>query len=307
MKTEFQLIGFRFRQIYRALQHLGWGYVLLILPFLAIGLLFFLEKISQLEHPNSLLIGYVVIVLVAHTRRSDLKFLKKINLNKPVLFILEYSLLCLPFSLILLFMNDFPQVIMGHLGLIVLSIAIARFDYDGSFKSINWRLHFIPNELFEWKGSIRRYHVGFLMLWTLGLFMAMHELAYFIFVFMYAGIIAGTFKPTEGKELKPTSYLAFYKKIIQNNLFLCLLLSPHFVVYLIYNGEFWYILIGIIIYFFLYQCYCIFYKYANYVQYRAVNNDLPTVLFIFLCPLLPFSLVLLFKTFNRAKKTIHHA
>lgn len=307
MKKEVRLVRFRFLQIFRALKHLGWTYVVLILPFLFISLLFFLEKITQIENKNMLLLGYIVIICIAHTKRSDLIFLNKVSVKKSILFILEYSFLCSPYSMLLLFLGWYNLFLLGHLGIVILSILIANYNFHLQLKSTNWSLKWIPNDLFEWKGSIRMYHYGWVLLWGLGLFMATHELAYFMFVFMFAGVIGGAFKPTEGKELKPTTTKDFYKKVAKNSLFLGLMLSPHFVMYLIYNNDFWYVLLGIMLYFFLFQCYCIFFKYANYVQYRAVNNDFPVAIFIFLCPFLPFSLILLFRTFSRAKKMINYA
>lgn len=306
MNTSQQLIRFRFKQLYRTLQHIGWGYVLLILPILFIGLLSVLAYMTKLENKYILLLGYVFIPFLAHQKRKDLIFLQQLQVKEWRLFLLEYSLLCLPYTFILLFLKWWNLALYGHSLVVLFSLMMPLVKTKTVFPSSNWALSFIPNYLFEWKGSIRQYHIGFILLWLLGLFMATHELAYFLFVFMFAGIIGGTFKPTEGKELKPANTNSFYKKIIQNTLFLLLILLPHFGMYLYYNGAFWFVLVGIVLYFVLFQSYCIFYKYANYVQYRAVNNDLPVAIFIFLCPFLPFSLFLLYRTFRRARIMVNY-
>lgn len=302
---EQKLIRFRFRQLYRTLQHVGWGYVLLILPILFIGLLSVLAYMTKLENKYVLLLGYVLFPFLAHQKRTDLMFLQQVQVKQWLLFLLEYSLLCLPYTFILLFLKWLDLALYGHCLVVLFALLATFINTKTAFPASNWALSFIPNYLFEWKGSIRRYHVGLIALWLLACLMATHELAYFLFVFMFAGIIGGTFKPTEGKELKPTTTTTFYKKIIRNTLFLLLILLPHASLYLYYNGEFWFVLVGILIYFMLFQCYCIFYKYANYVQYRDVNNDLPVAIFIFLCPFLPFSLFLLYRTFRRAKVMVN--
>lgn len=303
VKQALKLFQFRLQQIFRFIKTIGWVYLIFIFPILFIFVLSLLESIQQFENKTPLLLAYL-LPLAIHTKRPDFAFLIKIKVKRFYLFLLEYHFACLPFSLMLLGLGIYQIPILGHIMLSILALMLAIRDFKLENKQSNWALNLIPNTFFEWKTGIRRYHLFFILLWLFGCVTTLTAYTYFIFVFMFAGIIAEIFKPTEAKELKPLNLSDFYKKITRNTLFLGILLLPHLLLYCFFNPSFWWISLGIALYMLLFQLYCIAYKYAHYSQYRKqVNNELPAMLFMFLCPFLPISLLLLSKTFMDARKS----
>lgn len=307
MNKELKIIQFRFRQFFRICQTIGWGYLLVLCPILFLFTLGGLESIRQLDHPSIVGVLYGMLTIPVHLKRKDLSFLQQIRTNRPLLFWMEYQLLCLPLSIALLAIGLFEPVIYGHILVTVLAFILVKINLNLSIRSSNWALSFLPNHLFEWKASIRKHQFFFLAIWIIGWFTATNRFAYFVFFFLFLGLIPDAFNPTEGKELKPTSFGQLHLKVLKNGFFLSLLLLPHFLIYLYCNPSYWFVIVGIYSYLILIQTYSIYYKYAHFSQYGMVYNEVPTLLFMFLAPILPISLLLLLKAFFKARKRINYA
>ena len=307
MNTEMKMIKFRFLQLFRFLSTMGWIYVLISIPILAILVLSMLEYMQGLDGNYLLLLPYLILCLAFHSIRNDGIFLRKINSNLFFLLSMEYALISLPFSSMLLILGYYKIAIFGHLGVLGLSFVLSKVDLKVGQKRCAWPLQFIPDYFFEWKSVIRKFNYKLILFWILGLIAASHPVVYFFFVLLFAAIIADTFKYNEGKELRNHGNRNLYRKLGLNSLLLLTFLVPHILTYLSFNPQFWYVILGILIYLQLIQFYCISYKYAHYTQYHHVYNELPVAIFILLCPVLPFSLTLIAYTFIRAKKLYQYA
>jgi hypothetical protein len=307
MSAEQEFIKFRLKQFIRILKSIGWINLLIVTPM---GLIFILSVIESLQNqinPYITLICYVLLVPLVHGYRKDDKFLKKIKVSRFRLYTIEYFLMCLPLSFIFYILGYWWVVVMGNIAIILLSALFLKYNLELSSSSKNWRLTFFPDTLFEWKSSIRLFNYKLISLWLLGAITAIYVYAYFIFVFLFITIISSTFKPTEGKELRPYDVHELISKVKQNNFMLILCLIPHVIIFLALNISYWYIILGIALYLILYQTYCIFYKYGTYTQYTDSSNQVATAIFMILCPIIPISIPIIIFSFFKARNRIQNA
>ncbi|NOU61058.1 hypothetical protein [Marinifilum caeruleilacunae] len=306
MNTETEIIAFRIKQFYRILKTIGWIKLLILSPLAFAFILVVVDKIKNAHSPYLALL-YAFVILLCHAQRKDKLFLQKLEVSSLKVYLLEYSLLAFPLSLLFL-LNAYWQIALtGHMMIVLLCFVFVKYRVTSSFKPKNWHIPFIPDSLFEWKKSIRLYNYKLFILWALGAFSAVHEYAYFFFVFLFVTILSATFKSSEGKELRPNNAKQLLSKIRDNTSFLAIILTPHIAVFLFFNPSYWHVILGVFLYFILYQIYCIVYKYSIWSQYKDSPNHVPTAIFMILCPILPISIPYLIYTYQKAKNRIQHA
>lgn len=306
MNVELELIKFRFKQLFRTIKSVGWANLLIAVPILFLFLLAAVEKLQNIYSPYAVFL-YGFLVSIVHPQRKDHAFLRKIEASRLKLYSLEYSLLCLPLSLVLGVSGCWRLAGMGHLSVILLSGILPSYSLAFSSSSGNWRIASLPDVFFEWKASARRYNYALWVLWILGVLTALNSYAYFMFAFALLSIISETFKPSEGKELRPAGGKQILMKLGYNTWLLIIVLTPHIAIYLSINSAYWNIMIGIILYIVLYQVYCILYKYGTYSQYRDAPNQISTLVFIAICPVLIVSIPMVMHAFNKAKNRMRYA
>lgn len=307
MNTEPEFIKFRIKQFIRIIRGIGWINLLIISPMVLIFILAVIEKLQNQLNSYFAVLSYLLVVIITHGVRKDDKFLKKIEVSRLRLYALEYFLMCLPISIIFCLIGHWWAVAMGNLIILFLSIVFLKYGVKISLSFKKWQLAIISDTLFEWKSSIRRYNYKLILLWLLGVVTAANVYAYFFFFFLFITIISATFKPTEGKEFRPNNVKELVVKIKHNNYMLMLCLTPHVIIFLLSNIAFWYVILGIALYFILYHTYCILYKYGTYSQYRDSSNQIPTAIFMILCPILPISIPIIIFSFFKARNRIKYA
>lgn len=307
MNNELSLLKFRLLQAYRFVKYIGLIYIILLIPILAIMLLMLAASLEHNANPYFLTAFYPVLISLVHGARKDIPFLQKINIRTSILFLIEYQLVCIPLTLMMVFINYTSYALAGHSIVIFLSFILSKINYTLKGINSNWKLDIIPLSLFEWKGLIRRYHYKLIAFWILGLFMSINEYAIFFFVFIFTSLIPVVFKPTEGKEFKPSGTKDLLLKLMRNSIFLGLITLPHLIIYTILNPEIWFVSIGIFIYFQLNQLYAINFKYAYFSQYKDSSNEIPTIIFLILCPFVPLSIPLILFMYFKAKKNLLYA
>ncbi len=306
MNIELQFIKFRVKQFFRILRSIGWINLLVITPMIFIFILTIIENLQNKFSPYYVLI-YAIVVMMTHAYRKDDNFLKKIGVSRFILYTLEYSLMCLPLSFIFCWIGYYWIAAIGHLIIIFLSALFLKYNPKFSSSAKNWRLAFVPDTLFEWKSSIRVLNYKFIFIWLLGLATSINIYAYFFFILFFISIISETFKSTEGKEFRPVNTKQLLKKLKYNTYLMIILIIPHIIIFILSNITYWYIIIGVVLYLFLYQIYCILYKYRIYSQYRDSSNQLPAAIFAIICPLLPISIPIIIFSFFKAKNRIQYA
>lgn len=306
MRVELTLIKLRCKQLFRALKTVNIIKLLIFILLLSIFALAISEKIQK-SHSPYLLSLYPLVVILTHVQRKDYLFLKKINIFTLRLYLLEYTLLCIPLS-VMFCLGGYPGLaITGHFITILTSIVSLKLNLTASPKPKNWSIPLVPDALFEWKATIRLYNYKFFVLWGLGAFATIHEYAYFFFLLLLAPMISTTFNPSEGKELRPINTVQLLLKLKHNTCFLMAFITPHICFFLLCNPLYWYIILGITIYSILYQTYCILHKYGNYSQYRNASNGVHAFIFMLICPVLFFSIPLTIYSFIKAKNNLKHA
>lgn len=307
MNIELEFIKFRAKQCIRIVKDIGWVNLLIISPMALIFTLTVIEKLQNQLNSYFAILAYILVVIITHGSRNDGKFLKKIEVSRLKLYVIEYFLMCLPISVIFCLIGHWWAVVMGNLIILLLSVIFLKYGVKSSVSFKKWQLAIIPDTLFEWKSSMRLYNYKLILLWLFGAITAINIYAYFFFVFLFITIVSATFKPTEGKEFRPNNVKELVAKIKHNNFILMLFLTPHVVIFLLFNISFWYIILGIALYFILYQTYCILYKYSTYSQYKNYSNQVPTAIFMILCPILPISIPFIIFSFFKARNRIKYA
>lgn len=308
MQKEFSVTILRLKQIARSIQQIGWGYLLFILPILALGELVFLEKASQIESPFVLSSLYLLVFGIVHYIRKDFLFLDKLSINQRLLFLLEYNTLAGAISLLLCPAKVFTAILLGH---ILVSIAALLWPRPSITQHIATKLphlSWIPISLFEWRAGIRKFTVLLAASWLLSLVLSWHQYAYLLGVFFFSIFIPSIFNHNEGKELKPQNMQQLHQKIGRNSLFLLVVFAPQILTYSISNGLDYMPILAMSIYYILsIQVFCLLYKYANYSQYMPVYNEMPASIFLLLSPVIPISLVWLTIHYIKVKKRITYA
>lgn len=304
MSKASYFLQLRGRQLLRSFQEVGWVYLLLVIPIAGIFVLILLEFLQSTNLPIGSALFYPMIVFFIQRSRKDLVFIEKIPISKTLLFGLEYNLLLLPLSILLLIVNKFELAILGHL---LVSTLVMFFPLQKPSRSrlpLNWFIPILSILLFEWRGTIRRYHFLFIGLYLMGCVLALHYFVYQLFALIMAGLIAATFKDLENKEIL-LQQPSIERKWMYNSLFISVLLVPHGMIFLWKSPDVPLVLLGIYAYLILFQTYCLCYKYAHYSPFkRTTNNGLATGFFMILAPIFPVSIPITIYYYWQAKKSL---
>lgn len=308
----YKVLLIRFRQSFRMLQSIGWGYVILIIPL--VGLIFGLRALEALVHADNyagiffllLPIGYL------HFSRSDHSFLQQIASfsQRWLLFSFEYVLLMAPFWITLLFWGKGQMVA----GFMAGAIVLAGFDKKWA-PALRWKalsFSWIPVRAFEWRSGLRQ--MGFLLafVWLIGLLASHWMWAIPGTTIISALFCASMYEPLESKELlegpfKPGKLL--WQKIGLHSAIFHVIFSLPYLVFFVRHMTAWWILVLAIVAVQLFLSFAILVKYANWLPNREKQSG-QTLLSVFALGLLvpflaPASLGLWGYYYVKAKKRLN--
>ncbi len=298
------LLKLRLLQAFRILKEVG-PILILLLLFVSIAFISqFIGLLWEIAFPQALILGITLLAGI-HFSRKDLRFLKlcaSSNLQLKKIFLFEYLLIVLPFSIIALL----GQNIWGALGLCcstALSFILPIDKNRGLPLSWNVALKWVPLSLFELRALIRKRWLVLLFFYLIGYLSFLHIAAFYISIIGCALFISSAFEWIEPKELIHWKKNFLTQKILINLRFLFILFSPVFLLALVFHlPQFYHMLIGMLV-IVLIVVFSVLYKYAMYQPQtsRLPQSIIHALFFLFL--IIPgFQLVSILLCFWYARK-----
>lgn len=305
------LLLFRLKQGFRMLKSVG-CLLIIALPLLFI---YSLSALHSAKYTNSIVIAFVLCLIPfsIHFYRKDGRFLQHLNCSRWIIFLIEYSILLLPITLAVLIQFNKWEVfaIVHSFTLLILFFPPGLLNSQTSkSKPIP---SFIPVEIFEWRSGLRQYFYYALLLQIIGLSLCTFVGTALIITLLW-GMMAVTFyEAIEQKELFENIHFKYgllKRKVITHSLLFHTFLLPHYLLFLIFHTNYWYLILAAATLAELLLLFAIFYKYAVYrPARRRAYNQTATGLFLggFLVPFLaPGSIWYLITFWRRAIKRIQY-
>lgn len=278
-----------------------------VIPFVLIFIVLSAMRVSEI-HPIYLLFFYVICTIPLHLFRKDLLFLSQLEVDQKLVYLTEYNLIVVPFSLSILFTGFYWTIPIGH----ILSTSVAFIPNNRPQKFISKKrrtLHWIPSHLFEWRTMFRNYYWGTLLSYFIGLLLSFSVYTLPALTFYWITFIAYAFNHVEPKEMievynKRKGFIL--QKIKDHSLFFHILFVPHYCMFLVFHFQSWILLTVVILFAQLILLFCILFKYSYKLHDRIlVGNPIPVTIFTFITIiLLPVSLMILFNYWKKANAAI---
>ncbi len=272
----------RLNLLIRALHLAGWGYLLVAILACSGVILSFFGSVMASPTPEWGL-AFSLPTLLWHYYRQDKRLLHHLHLPiKPILWA-EYGFGSIPAAILLIFSKNW-------LGLAVLVACIAAIPFipfsskanqDLSKKiTLNW----IPVWAFEWKSGIRRMSWVGILLWWGSLIGSWWIGTLPLFAFLYGTAIMSFYEDVEPKEILIQTFEVKYgllKKIGQHMVLANLLIAPQAVIFIIFNVQYWYFLLAIVVFVSMVTCFSLASKYAGwYPRRQKVAQSILSGLFV---------------------------
>lgn len=265
MNTIFTFLHFRIKQFFRSIREIGiplFFILLLVTTGITFKILAFLSVVQGIE------MGFfsLVIIVSIHLTRKDSHFLKSLTVSRPLLFLAEYSLILLPVSILLFFLEKVEPAIYWQLGMLpVLLFPAGDFKNNKIAPLVN--LDKIPVKYFEIKQGFRKmfFVIVLLYLVTLGCSFFIGTLILFgVFLLMILPVFFQDFEPKEMIVLEYEKDDFLKNKVLRHLLIFQIALLPHYLMFLFYHFEMWYLGLACFVGLSLGIMFNIVYKYASY-------------------------------------------
>ncbi|MFK8004984.1 MAG: hypothetical protein AB8H03_01375 [Saprospiraceae bacterium] len=265
MNTIFTFISFRIKQFSRSIREIGiplFLILLLVTTGITFKILVFLSEVQGIE------MGILSLIIIGsiHSTRKDTHFLKSLTVSQPLLFLAEYSLLLLPVSIVLFFLGKIEPAIYWQLGMLpVLLLPAGNLKNNKIAPLIS--LDKIPFKYFEIKLGLRKMFFGIVLSYFVALGCSFFIGTLILFSILLLMLLPTFFEYFEPKEMIVLEYEKgnFLKRKIFSHLFIFqIALLPHYLLFLFYHFEMWYLGLACFIGLSLGIIFSIVYKYASY-------------------------------------------
>lgn len=307
-----QIANVRCKQFYRMLCSIGIWLLLLISPILFIAILGLLEKIQE-GAAIEFSVYALLLLMINHLFRKDSLFLQKLNVAPFFIYLVDYMLLFLPLNMIVLLLTGNWQLPL----IITIGIPIIAL-----LPQIKWRpfqmrrgvaLNWIPIEAFEWRTGLREYFYWMALLYIIALCLCQFIATALVSTIVFGAITVGYYSYIEAKEMAEViAYRSSFLKRKASLLSLMFhgLMLPHYLLFLVFHFQYWYILLVVMFMIELLLLFGLFFKYANFYPGRGkLYNQMPLGLFMMgaLIPICtPVSLCFLIIYYKRAVKNLNY-
>jgi len=276
-----KILIFRLKQLWRLFKQVGFARIVLLAIIIAGFLVFELHDLISGDYLLAVLI-YPLIILPIHLLRKDQGFLRKLDCSKEAILAGEYHSLALPYSIYLVYFQQWSTIIIGHL-LITIIPLLPSIKVEKRYRANNQFVKWIPVNLFEWRSYFRqRKFFLFICLVLAGLFSA-YAIAIPIAILILVASFSEAFTHIESKELiesypKNSNFLR--SKLKDHSIFIHLLFLPFYALFLLFHLELWYILVLLLVIIECSICFCLLFKYSwfGYAQ-SEIHNQIPFVIF----------------------------
>ena len=183
------------------------------------------------------------IIASIHSTRKDAHFLKSLDISRPLLFLAEYSFFLLPVTILLFFLGKNIPAIYWQLGMLpILFFPTGKLKSNKIAPLIN--LDKIPVKYFEIKLGLRRmfFAIGLIYLVTLGCSFFIGTLILFsILLLLMLPVFFQDFEPKEIIVLEYEKGDFIRNKVVNHFLIFQIVMLPHYLLFLFYHQEMWYL------------------------------------------------------------------
>jgi hypothetical protein len=284
------ILSLRIKQFFRGLTEIGFIRVIIIIPFMAMILLGMMENLMK----QSLWVIFGVLALMLgslHFNRKDKHFLKVIKNQRFTLFSFEYLMASLPFLIYFFIENAWFQIFSTFILVSILPFLGWTFIYENSTAWLRFP-KFMTKD-FEWMIGTRK-NIGYIIpIYILAIVLGYLTVSILAALLLLA-IITTTFYLEPGE---PRNYLHLYadspselmrQKSTRAVRFYLLFTIPLSIVFLIFNIEYWYLLIITLAIGSVVQLTSVTLKYVTFTPKESNQRNAILLGFLLICWLIPF-------------------
>ncbi|MDF1697786.1 MAG: hypothetical protein P1U56_18205 [Saprospiraceae bacterium] len=259
------LLLFRCKQVYRYLDEIGFGFILLALIITSGLILNTLDTLLQFTAYGAIELAWMILLMVEY-RRNDKYFLQSIfNSKREVInykaienvFILFPILL---FQGILLRWDIIFYLLITCIGISFFSAYIVRAQP----KERKFNLQFIPLTLFEIKFFMEKYVLYFIFIFVLLALGTLHISVWLLGLFLLIGLPIEIYKPLEPREMLRYTKDFVRTKIIRGTVFFLGFISVPTLAVLLFHPNYYLLIIYGTVAMVLSTCLSISKKYTTY-------------------------------------------
>lgn len=237
---------------------------------------------------NPLQSGILSIILVGtiHLSRKDRKFISKLG-QRWGYFMIDYALVLVPFSVLILFFNGAPAASSSLAGLGTAFLPLPAFSKKQRPARLDFILKKVPLSFFEWRMVIRSGGFFSVIIYLVMLGVSWSIPGFCLSIFFCFIIIPVAYEYLEPKEFITKADGFIRRKILQHSIFFQLGILPLYLLFLICNLDHWYF---IPVAFILGECLLmmsIITKYKRYIPRRErvyLTNVIGAYILLLLLP-----------------------
>jgi hypothetical protein len=281
----------RLNQAQRIFKSVGlfYGIILGFIFVLVQYTLFYHTKSENEQYTTLALLGAIITI---HFSRNDKKIIEVVlNQKSKILYLLEYNLLILPFSISLLF-GETPYIFfILHICVTILPLLKApnSIHLNGNSFLI---FKFLPYYLFEWRAGLRKNQLTVVFLYLLTLILGYWYFSSFIIL----GLLTFSFSAYYN-EFEPRNILLLFngnakafiwQKMKSHLTFYILFISPILVLYFVKYPKYSIFYIPLLICYILNFLVFLLNKYKSYIPNEYNNSNTGILIMIFFGMFLPY-------------------
>jgi hypothetical protein len=238
------LIRIRIKQIYRGLQGTGLIRFIFIIGLFGFAGFALLKGCADNSNAYYITIGNVIVFSLIQIRRKDKLFLKTHFSTYRFIFFIEYLLLSLPILLSLLYHQKLEHISILTIG----NLIIPFFDYKPRIRSLNTKLQeLIPRDSYEWKAGSRKVLFVLLLVWIIGFSTSFFIGSVPVAILILGFVILSFYESCEPYQMiiasEKSSSKFLLHKIKSQTLIFTFITLPLIIAFVLFNAEYWYIVV----------------------------------------------------------------
>jgi hypothetical protein len=259
----FFIFRLRLRQAYRMLAEVGVLYLCVLLFFMSLMLLWWFSYLQKQQDWTTVAIPIAPALLV-HFSRNDKAFLSHLNISKPILYSIEYLMANGMLIIALAFFQSYTTVLLA-LGITLCIPFLPQIKLRAAQQ--NWSYSFIPLTAYEWRMGFRFQGITLIFLYLFGLLASPFLGTLVLSVFLTMLVLPPFFDACEPKDWLNSKF-SLWEKIYTHCILISLYFLPQYLLFLLFNFEYWYFAPILWVYSLLVMSFLVCYKYAAWSPNR---------------------------------------